>query len=138
MKQVFLSVSFKGKEKVFGEIETIKTVLSNRGYDLLVFVDKYQFAKGEEKKMMDQSRHDINNSKFLIAEVSDKAIGVGIEIGYAAGMKKPVLYLRKADAEYSTTVGGIAGHHIVYESCADLHKKLDTALSELLQAFPHP
>jgi 2'-deoxynucleoside 5'-phosphate N-hydrolase len=85
-----------------------------------VFVEKYNFDKTQEKQMMQQARHDIDKSSLLIAEVSEKAIGVGIEIGYAIALNKPVIYLRNSQSEYSTTVGGIVDHHIVYSSLEDL------------------
>lgn len=42
--------------------------------------------------MMQQAFVDIGNSDLLIAKVSEKAIGAGIEIGYAIAAKHVVFY----------------------------------------------
>ncbi len=80
---------------------------------------------------MQQAFADINSSDLLIAEVSEKAIGVGIEIGYAVAAQKPVIYLRNAQAEHSTTAAGAANRAIIYENPEDLREKLEIVLKAL-------
>jgi 2'-deoxynucleoside 5'-phosphate N-hydrolase len=112
------------------EVDSIAVALDRQGITPLIFVDKYTFPKGDERRMMNQSFHDIKSSTILIAEVTDKhAIGVGIEIGYAAALGKPMLYLRRRSAEYSTTVGGVIQNMIIYESPTDLELQLEKMLS---------
>jgi 2'-deoxynucleoside 5'-phosphate N-hydrolase len=41
--------------------------------------------------MMAQAFLDIGQSDFLIAETSDKGIGIGIEVGYARAKQKPII-----------------------------------------------
>ncbi len=72
---------------------------------------------------------EITSSDLLIAEVSEKAIGVGIEIGYAASLQKQIIYLRQAGSEHSTTASGSADHTIVYENRNQLAQKLAEVLS---------
>lgn len=82
--------------------------------------------------MMQQAFADINSSDLLIAEVSEKAIGVGIEIGYAVAAKKPVIYLRNELTEHSTTAAGAASRLIIYQSPLDLEQKLTLVLPSLI------
>ena len=44
---------------------------------------------------------DIDNSDILIAEVSEKAIGVGIEVGYAKAKGKPIIYIKNQSVCFS-------------------------------------
>ena len=83
--------------------------------------------------MMQQATADISNCDLLIAEVSEKAVGVGIEVGYAKGKRKPVIYVRQASAEHSTTASGISDYSIVYSSPLDLGTKLRSILAEVLK-----
>lgn len=110
------------------EIEAIKQALSTFGINLFVFVDVYLFTPEQEKEMMQQAFADINGADLLIAEVSEKAIGVGIEIGYAVAKQKPVIYLRNTRAEHSTTAAGAAGNSISYTNVEDLAQKLKAVL----------
>ena len=70
--------------------------------------------------MMKQTTADIGNCKIIIAENSDKAIGIGIEVGYAKAKMKPIIYLRRKTTDHSSTVSGISDFHIIYEDTSDL------------------
>ena len=100
--------------------------------DPFVFVDQHQFKPDEEKQMMQQAMKDIEDCDILIAETSYKAIGIGIEAGYAKAKGKPVIYLRHKDAEHSTTVSGISDYQIIYTDTNDLKSKLKTICSQIL------
>lgn len=94
-----------------------------------VFVDQYRFDPSQEREMMSQALADIDRSDLLIAETSDKGIGIGIETGYAKAKGKPVIYVRQAEAEHSTTVSGISDHQIIYSDDRDLGNKLLAVLN---------
>ena len=74
--------------------------------------------------MMQTAFAEIDKCEILIAEVSDKAIGIGIEVGYAKAKNKPVIYLRHATAEHSTTVSGASDYTVIYADDTDLKKQL--------------
>lgn len=120
MKKAYLAIGYQSRQKLGAEITAIRELLSAHQMELFVFVDQYQFAPEEEKQMMQQAFRDISGSDLLIAEVSEKAIGVGIEIGYAAALGKPIIYLRHARAEHSTTAAGTAGYSVMYTSVAEI------------------
>ena len=124
MKKAYLSISYQNRKKLCAEIEAIRAVLAANQIELFVFVDNYCFATTEEKQMMQQAFTDIASADLLIAEVSEKAIGVGIEIGYAAALHKPIIYLRNMQSTHSTTASGSADHSIIYQNPEDLAQKL--------------
>lgn len=130
MPTAYLALSYAGKERLQPVIDTIRKVLLDAGITLFVFAEKYQFTPDEAQTMMQQAFASISHCDLLIAEVSEKAIGVGIEIGYAAALKKPVIYLRHENAEHSTTAAGSADHIILYTNTNDLTKKLIQIISD--------
>ena len=81
--------------------------------------------------MMQAACEEIQHSDILVAELSDKAIGIGIEIGYASALNIPILYLRRQGTEYSKTAGGLANTQFVYHGPEDLKEKLRISISEL-------
>ena len=131
MKKAYLSIGFKNRQLMEPEIQLIREVLLTNQISLLIFVDNYRFSPSEEKQMMMQAFREIDGSDLLIAEVSEKAIGVGIEIGYAVARKIPVIYFRKSSAEHSTTAAGSAGYVLIYDNLQDLNEKLSNFLPNL-------
>jgi len=131
MKKAYLSISYSNRKYLQAEIETIRQTAAGFQIDLFVFVDARYFSPGQENEMMQQAFADIESADLLIAEVTEKAIGVGIEIGYAVALYKPVIYLRNAQAEHSTTAAGSAQHTIIYQNPEELGQKLAVVLSAM-------
>ena len=131
MKKAYLSISYQNRKNLSAEIDAIKKKLAADQIELFVFVDNYHFAPTKEKQMMHQAFTDIASADLLIAEVSEKAIGVGIEIGYAAALRKPIIYLRNNQSEHSTTASGSAGYSIIYQNPEDLAQKMKEIVTTL-------
>lgn len=131
-KKVFVSIAYKSRETFASELQAIVELLTSLRLAPTVFVREYQFAPGEYQEMMQTALRHIRESDLLIAEVSHKVIGVGIEIGYAVALNIPIVYLRKISAPHSTTVGGVADCTISYENLADLKNQLRHQIPRLL------
>jgi len=131
MKQAYLAISLSNRPHFDREIASLKKSLANQGIDLLVFVDQFQFGAGEERAMMKQAFASIEQSDLLVVEMSKKAVGVGIETGYAFAKNIPIIYLKRKKQSYSTTTGGCADVFINYSSVADLARQFEAALGTL-------
>lgn len=124
MKQAYIAIALRTRQSMQAEIDAICTALETARISPFVFVDRYHFAPGEAVKMMQIAKKHLDESAILIAEISHKAIGVGIEIGYMAAQAKTIIYLRHEGADYSSTAGGLANFEIVYQTAGDLEEKL--------------
>ena len=125
MKKVYIALSFDDRKELSEEISIIKDVLVAKKYEPLVFVNDFVFsARDSEKEMMDSACSEIRDADILIAEVSHKAIGVGLEIGYAKALGKKIVYVRRVGSEYSKTIGGVSDEMIVYKDVFDLKTQL--------------
>lgn len=129
--KAYISVSFSRRKSLDREITAIVDTLKEHGISSFVFVDNYQFDLPGERKMMKQAMADIDSCDILIAETSDKAIGIGIEAGYAKAKNKTIIYLRQKDKEHSTTVSGISDFQVVYHDTEDLKNQLAETISKL-------
>ena len=124
MKRVYFAISYS-KRKLFDiEIKKLQDFFYSKNIELFVFVDHYNFKPNQEVEMMEKAFEEIDHSDVFVAELSTKAIGVGIEMGYAYAKGKPVIYLRKVNSEYSTTSAGCATSIIEYENAIELITKL--------------
>lgn len=132
---VYLGISKSKRGNFDKEIEAISNCLKRYGLELRVFVDLYSFDRDQEKEMMDNAFDEIEESLFLIAEVSKKAIGVGVEVGYAKARNKPIIYIKRKEASYSTTVGGTADAKIAYLNAAQLEAELQPVIESMLTSL---
>jgi 2'-deoxynucleoside 5'-phosphate N-hydrolase len=132
--KAYISISFSKRKFLSKELNAINEILADFKTESFVFVDNYQFDATQERQMMIQAMNDIDNCDILIAETSEKGIGIGVEVGYAKAKNKPVIYLRQFEAEHSTTVSGISDFQVIYSNTLDLKTKLTTILSNILSA----
>lgn len=133
--KAYVSVSYSNRQSLNYVIAAITESLSGFSIEAFVFVDHYQFNIEDEKQMMQQAMVDIDSADFLIAETSYKAIGIGVEAGYAIAKGKPVIYMRQQYAAHSTTVSGISNYHIVYADAVDLKQQLISILSNITRTL---
>ncbi len=131
--KAYVSISFSKKKQLEKELNSIIKVLSFYKIKPFVFVDNFNFTKDQEKEMMIEAMKAIDDCDLLIAETSDKAIGIGVEVGYAKAKGKPVFYLRNKKAEHSTTISGISDFIILYEDISDMERKLQHVLTRLIK-----
>jgi 2'-deoxynucleoside 5'-phosphate N-hydrolase len=129
--KVFIAVSYEGKERLSKEIDTLEEACRQAGFEFITYVRK-QITAQDEKKLMDTTFSEITTSDIIIAEVSEKVIGVGIEIGYAKALNKKIIYIHSADSERSTTVGGTANIEITYSDYKDLFGKIKQELAQIM------
>lgn len=129
--KAYIAVSCSKREQLTDAMNAITAALLACNITPFIFVDEYHFGPLQEKEMMQQAMAAIDSCGFLIAETSHKAIGVGIEAGYAVAKNKPVIYIRSEDASHSTTLSGISSHAIIYKNAPDLEKQLAAAIAAL-------
>lgn len=129
--RAYIAVSYSKRKLVDKEITLIIETLNTFDISSFVFVDHYKFNISQEKQMMLQAMQDIENCEILIAETSEKGIGIGIEVGFAKAKGKIVIYVRHQNAEHSTTVSGISDFQIIYSNNKDLKIKLIDIIRQL-------
>lgn len=113
------------------EINVIVNTLKDFKIESLVFVNEYKFDVTQEQQMMSRAMAEIENCDLLVAETSEKGIGIGIEVGYAKAHGKKIIYLRQKKSDHSTTVSGISDFKIIYTGLVDLRQQLSNTLNKL-------
>jgi len=129
--RAYIAVSIAKSKTLTKELTAITETLARFNIESFVFVNEFHFSANEEKELMLEAFRQIDKSDILFAEVSEKAIGVGIEIGYAKGHSKTIIYARNANAEHSTTAGGASDFLIVYAGADDLSEKLSAVINQI-------
>ncbi|OGI16049.1 hypothetical protein A3K63_02125 [Candidatus Micrarchaeota archaeon RBG_16_49_10] len=75
-------------------------------------------------KFVSKSLDLLKKSDYFVAEVSEPSTGVGIEIGWAYGNRKRMIFLAKKGAKVSRSIGNLPGKMIEYRDAKDLKAKL--------------
>ena len=132
MTKAYIAVSYSKRNLYEPVLLAIAGVLGNAGINAFVFADEYTFTEQQESTMMLQVMKDTDDCDLLIAETSDKAIGIGVEAGYAKAKNKPVIYLRQQNAAHAATVAGISDFQVIYNGTDDLQDQLSAVLIKLL------
>ncbi len=135
MKTTYFGISKSNRVHFDKEIYQLKKCLSKHSLELLVFVDEYNFNLDQEKEMMKIAFEEIDKSSFLIVELTKKAIGVGIEVGYAFAKRKPIIYIKRKNANHSTTVGGCSNYIIEYENEFHLIEEIEKIIKTNFSLF---
>ncbi|NCT93876.1 MAG: hypothetical protein GXC72_05610 [Chitinophagaceae bacterium] len=131
MQVAYLALSLSHRAALSDCIHTLRQILHTRDIHLQVFVDEHHFHPEQEREMMQTAFAAIRSADLFIAEVSHKAIGVGVETGYAAALGKPILYLYRQGSEHSTTIGGTASTTICYNHPHELEAAMAPFLQQL-------
>lgn len=132
-KIFFISYSLKDKEEFRLLDQALKIFLKHKGMTAYAFVFDFKKKVGNRILMREALRR-IDESDVLIAELSHKTIGIGLEVGYAKAKRKKIIYIHKIDSELSTTVDGIADLRIEYTDIKDLLVKLNDFLGNIIGA----
>ena len=130
----YISISYSKRKFLQTELDAIADTLNLFSIIPFVFVDNFSFSPVQENEMMQQAFTELDKCGLLIVETSDKAIGIGIEAGYAKAKNKPVIYLRNKNAEHSTTVAGASDYKIIYNNADDLSKQLSEVLEKMYRS----
>lgn len=130
-RTAYIAISYSKRNELAEEVAAIKKVLLASGINPFVFAEQFQFDPSQEKEMMEEAMRHLDAADLLIAETSDKAIGIGIEAGYAKAKGKPVIYVRNKKADHSTTLSGISDQQVIYTSSANLKQQLAATLLSL-------
>lgn len=123
--KAYIAIGRNSRNVLKREADVIRTVLTSHHIEPWIFVEEYSFNSDQEREMMMQAMSDIDGCDLFIAEISEKAIGVGVEVGYAKARGKAIVYIRRKDSEHSTTVAGVSDFQIIYNDSDHLKNDLE-------------
>jgi len=115
--KAYLGIKFYEDNRNRNEIDSISTVLQEDGIETVCIVrdiEKWGDVTLSSQELMKITFEIIDGSDFVILEMSEKGVGLGIEAGYCVAKKKPLIVLLKQGLELSNTMQGIASAVIYY------------------------
>jgi len=125
--RVFLSIKFWGDDRNRQDVEGVIAAIEDAGVEVYCFrrdAEKWGEIKFEREEMMNITFKEINKSDYLITDVADWPIGVGVEAGYAYAKGIPIICICSVARKVANTVAGLADSVIRYRDYADLSEQL--------------
>ena len=115
--RAYFGIKFYEDSRNRDEIISIRVALQDDGIQTVCIardVEKWGVVVLSFQELMRITFEEIDKSDFVILEMSEKGVGLGIEAGYAVARKKPLIVLIRQGVELSNTMQGIADIVIPY------------------------
>lgn len=114
----YFGIKFFEDSQNRNEVNAITAALQKDGIQTVCIArdfEKWGEVKISFQNLMRITFEEIEKADFIILEMSEKGVGLGIEAGYAFAKKKPVIVLIKNGSELSGTMQGIADIIVHYD-----------------------
>lgn len=108
MNKIYLAIKFKEDDSNRNLVETIIHCIEENNYKASAPVRDCASSAFDPEELMRVAFKEIDESSALIAEFSEKGVGVGIEAGYACAKGLPIFVIAKSGSDVSETLRGIA------------------------------
>jgi len=137
--RAYFGIKYHEDNRNRDQIESLSVALKNDGIETICIVrdvEKWGDVQLSPQELMKITFDEIDKSDFVILEMTEKGVGLGIEAGYAVGKGKPVIVLTKEKQKLSTTMQGIATVVIQYSQPEEIeilthNKSLQGTLASL-------
>lgn len=130
MKSIYFGIKYHPDNRNRGVIEAFERCFSKHGYASYCVardLEQWGAVSYSEKEIMRETFSKIDLADLVLIDLSEKGVGLGIEVGYAKGKGKTVIVTVKKGTEVSATIRGTADRIIEYESISEL-KLIETEL----------
>ena len=120
---IYLAIKYHPDHKNRNLIEQITSACQTAGYETVCIsrdIEKYGQHQIPERELMLISFEKIIQSKYLLVDLTEKGVGIGIEAGYAFACGIPIITILPIDAEISATLSGISSHIYRYHVPEDI------------------
>jgi nucleoside 2-deoxyribosyltransferase len=116
--KAFLSIKYFADHRNKNRIQAISSALKQNGIDSVCIardVEKWSTVAFEPNELMARTFQEIDSCDWVIIDLTEKGVGVGIEAGYAHAKKIPIITIANKGADISNTLRGISRHVFLYD-----------------------
>lgn len=109
------------------------SMIDCKKYDVLSPLDTMKF-NGTDSERYERAIQTLNNTKLMIAEMSNVSTGQGMEIQQAANLNIPIIVIAKENSKISGLVKGCPAVRkiIFYTDISNINKDIDKFIFEYL------
>lgn len=121
--RAYLAIKYHRDNQNRPVIEQLSEALAQSGFECMCVtrdVENWGQVHFAPEALMQRSFAEIDASDVVVIDLTEKGVGLGIEVGYAWARDKPIITVARKGAPISTTLQGISRRVFCYESFAEL------------------
>ena len=121
--RAYLGIKYHADNRNQAVVEALSAALADCGVATSCVardLERWGAVRFEARDLMRRTFDLIEGCDFVVTELSEKGVGLGIEAGYAYARKVPVVTVAKRGSDISETLKGISSHVLLYEEVSDL------------------
>ena len=107
----FIAIKYHDDHRHRLLVEAIATALEQCGVMTQCVVrdlEQWGTRQFDPSELMQLTFRAIEASSFMVLDLTEKGVGLGIEAGYAYAQHKPIVVIARAGSDISTTLAAIA------------------------------
>ena len=131
MKQAYLAIKYHSDHRNRPLIELVTQAFAQNRYQTHCVtrdLEQWGVIDFPPAVLMQKSFALIDQSAWVVIELTEKGVGLGIEAGYAHAKQIPILTIAPVGADISTTLRGISHTVIHYRDSQELAAQLRSIL----------
>jgi nucleoside 2-deoxyribosyltransferase len=120
---IYLAIKYHADNKNKNLIENITTACQSAGFETICIArdfEKYGRYQYSPRELMLLSFEKIINCKYLLVDLTEKGVGIGIEAGYAYACGIPIITVLPKDSDRSETLSGISSFEFRYRNPGEI------------------
>lgn len=121
--KAFISIKYREDNSNKDRIEKISSALERNGFETVCIardIEKWGQVKLSSLELMKKTFAEIDSSRLIVVDLTEKGVGLGIEAGYAHAKEIPIVVTARKGSDISTTLQGIARKLFWYDEFEDL------------------
>ena len=121
--KAFISIKYREDNSNKDRIEKISSALERNGFETVCIardIEKWGQVKLSSLELMKRTFTEIDSSRLIVVDLTEKGVGLGIEAGYAHAREIPIVVIARKGSDISTTLQGIARKLFWYDEFEDL------------------
>jgi nucleoside 2-deoxyribosyltransferase len=121
--KAYIAIKYHADHANRDRIEGITAVLESFGaitYCVTRDVEQWGTVSLTPDELMDKSFKLIDACDMMVVDLTEKGVGVGIEVGYAYAKGIPIITIARSNTLVSKTLRGISTAVLKYECFSDL------------------
>jgi nucleoside 2-deoxyribosyltransferase len=121
--KAFISIKYHPDNRNRERIEAISAALERRGWQTVCIardVEEWGRVRFSPQELMQRTFDEIDASRIIVIDLTEKGVGVGIEAGYARARGLPIVAIAQTGADISATLRGISRRVLFYDQASAL------------------
>jgi len=121
--RAYIAVKYHEDNSNREHIEAISSVLEKRGFETVCItrdLERWGEVHFDAGPLMERTLREIDASDVVVVDLTEKGVGVGIEVGYAAAKNMPIITIAGTGSPISETLRGISREVFEYNQYDDL------------------